>query len=118
MEVTSGLLVLWGPGDQRGPSVKSRDDSAVTEPSAESGVWIHPYRVRLSRAARCTSTRLEELPSVGTWVYILVDIYMPYEGSNLAHQKSRKLVVFDRKLEGSHSPYYSYFAKYKRVMMC
>ena len=43
--------------------------------------------------------------------------YTPYEGPTLANQNSRKLVVFDRKLDGSHSLYAKYFAKYQRVMM-
>ena len=34
------------------------------------------------------------------------DPYTSYEGPNLANQKNRKLVVFDRKLEGSYSLYY------------
>ena len=43
--------------------------------------------------------------------------YTLYEGLNLSNKNSRKLVVFDRKLEGSHSLYYGHFAKYQRVMM-
>ena len=38
--------------------------------------------------------------------------YTPYEGLNLANQKGRKLGVFGRKLEGSHSPVYWYFNKH------
>ena len=34
--------------------------------------------------------------------------YTPHEGPNLTNENSRKLVVFDRKLEGSHSLYYGY----------
>ena len=36
----------------------------------------------------------------------------PYGGLNLANQRSRKLRVHDRKLEGSHSPFFSYSDKY------
>ena len=32
-----------------------------------------------------------------------------YEGLNMANRKSQKLVVFGRKLEGSHSLFYCYF---------
>ena len=35
-----------------------------------------------------------------------------YEGSNLANQCCRMLDAFERKLEGSHSIFYSYFDKY------
>ena len=38
----------------------------------------------------------------------------PYEGLNSANQKNRKLGVYGRKLEGSHSPCYCKFDKYKR----
>ena len=38
-----------------------------------------------------------------------------YEGPNLANQNSRKLEVYDRKLEGNHSLFYSYHAKYQMV---
>ena len=47
------------------------------------------------------------------WVGVVVG-YTPYEGSNLASQMSRKLEVFDRKLEGSHSLFCTYFDKYWR----
>ena len=40
--------------------------------------------------------------------------YTPYEGSKVANQMSRKLRVFDRKLEGSHSLFCTYFDKYWR----
>ena len=40
--------------------------------------------------------------------------YTPYEVSNLANQNSRKLGVFNRKLEGSHSLFHSHFDKYYR----
>ena len=33
-------------------------------------------------------------------------LYTPYEGINVANQKSRKLEVFEWELEGSHSPFY------------
>ena len=33
-------------------------------------------------------------------------VYTPYEGPNLANQKSRKLGVFGQKLGGSHSPFH------------
>ena len=39
-------------------------------------------------------------------------IYTPYEGLNVASQKTRKLGVFGRKFEGSHSPFYCYFDTY------
>ena len=29
-------------------------------------------------------------------------LYMPYEGPSLANQNSRKLEVYDRKLDGNH----------------
>ena len=38
--------------------------------------------------------------------------YTPYEGLNLANLKRRKLGVFDRKLEGSHYPFYCFSDKY------
>ena len=38
--------------------------------------------------------------------------YTPYEGVNLANQNCRKLGILDRKLEGSHSPFYRNFDKY------
>ena len=34
--------------------------------------------------------------------------YTPYEGLNLPNQISRKLGVFDRKLEGNHSIFHCY----------
>ena len=34
--------------------------------------------------------------------------YTPYEGLNLANHISRKLGVFDRKLEGNHSIFHCY----------
>ena len=37
-------------------------------------------------------------------------IYTPYENPNLANQNRRKLMVFDRKLKGTHSLFYSYLA--------
>ena len=37
--------------------------------------------------------------------------YTPYEGLNLANQRSRKLGVFGRKLKGSHFLFYCYFDK-------
>ena len=40
--------------------------------------------------------------------------YTPYEGPNLTNMNSRKLGVFNRKLEGSHSPFHCHFDKYKR----
>ena len=40
------------------------------------------------------------------------DIYTPYEGLNLANQKSWMLGVLDRKLEGSHFPFHCYLDKY------
>ena len=40
--------------------------------------------------------------------------YTPYEGPSLANQKSRKLGVFGRKFEGSHTPFECYFNEYKR----
>ena len=44
-------------------------------------------------------------------------IYTSHEGFNLANHKSRKLRVFDRKLEGSYLPFYCLFEKlYKRYM--
>ena len=39
--------------------------------------------------------------------------YTPYEGPSLADQNSRKLGVFNRKLEGSHSIYH--FDKKKKI---
>ena len=39
-------------------------------------------------------------------------LYTPYEGLNLANQKSRKLEVFGHKLEGIHVAFYWYFDKY------
>ena len=39
-------------------------------------------------------------------------LYTPYEGLNLANEKSRKLEIFDRKLEGNHYLFYSYFDDY------
>ena len=39
---------------------------------------------------------------------------MACDGPNLTIQKSRTLGVFDRKLEGSHSPLYYYFDNYLR----
>ena len=38
--------------------------------------------------------------------------YTRYEDTIPANQNDRKLKVYDRKLEGSHSIFYSYFAKY------
>ena len=47
------------------------------------------------------------------WQLVRVAVYnMPYEGPNSANQINRKLGVFGRKLEGSHSQYYHYFDKY------
>ena len=37
--------------------------------------------------------------------------YTPYEGPSLANHNSRKLGVFGRKLQGSHSPFYGDKAK-------
>ena len=39
-------------------------------------------------------------------VSVLLYTITPYEGFNLANQKNRKLVVFDRKLAGRHSLHY------------
>ena len=44
----------------------------------------------------------------------MIPTYTPYEGLYLTNQKSRKLRLFGRKLEGSHSPFYHYFDKYYR----
>ena len=41
-----------------------------------------------------------------SFYFHLVRSYTPYEASNLANQKNRKLVVFDRKLTGSLSLHY------------
>ena len=38
--------------------------------------------------------------------------YTPHEGPSLVNDTSRKLGVFGRKLEGSHSPFNHYFGKY------
>ena len=37
------------------------------------------------------------------------DAYTPHEGPTSANQNKRKLGVFDRKLEGSHSMFYCHF---------
>ena len=51
--------------------------------------------------------------SVSLWlVHSLEGRYTPYEGPTLANQKSRKLRVFGRKLEGSHSQCYHYVDKH------
>ena len=39
-------------------------------------------------------------------------LYTQYEGLNLANEKSRTLEIFDRKLEGNHYLFYSYFNNY------
>ena len=52
---------------------------------------------------------------LGSWLpecSLFLQPYTPYEGLNLANEKSRKLGVFGRKLEGSHSRCYHYFDKY------
>ena len=40
----------------------------------------------------------------------------PHEGLHLANQSSRKLGVFGRKLEGSHSVFDCYFQLYQRKL--
>ena len=42
---------------------------------------------------------------------------MPHEGSSFCNENSRKLIVFDWRLNGSHSLFCSYFDKYLRVMV-
>ena len=41
--------------------------------------------------------------------------YTQHNGLNLANQKGRKLRVFDRKLEGSHSLFRCYFDKNETI---
>ena len=38
-------------------------------------------------------------------------VYTPYEGLSLANQISRKLGIFERKLEGNHSIFHCYSDK-------
>ena len=42
---------------------------------------------------------------------------MPYEGHNVTNENSRKMVAFDRKLEGHSCPFCSYFDEYQSVMI-
>ena len=42
--------------------------------------------------------------------------YTPYEGLDLANQRTRKLGVFGRKLKGSNSPFYCYFDQNVRTL--
>ena len=46
--------------------------------------------------------------SMGNHVDIVMRMYTPHEGLNVANQKSRKLGVFGWKLEGSNSQIYNY----------
>ena len=48
--------------------------------------------------------------NIGLSLQVLISVnYTPYEGFNLANQISRKLEVFDRKLEGRHFIFLFYF---------
>ena len=61
-------------------------------------LWVHPLKVVVDQ--RCTNIK-ESCPESYSEIGHLVVCYTPYEDPFLANQKSRKLGVFDRKLEGA-----------------
>ena len=67
-------------------------------------------RAACPRLHPCLSTHLR-IASFTENINVIVS-YTPYEGPNLANQKSRKLGVFGRKLEGSYSHSFHFFDRY------
>ena len=72
--------------------------------------------------ARCTGCgslySKGEIPTQTFITYLIflitrATLHIPSEGPNLTNQISRKLGVFDRKLEGSHSILSYYFNRYQ-----
>ena len=114
------------PGEWRhpGPSVGRREPCALLPGRAvrrRGGRRAHHGRVQQPRPEPGPGGPLPAVPGTrGGQVsgvlgtdhrharrYVLRHIPL-YEGSNLANHRTRKLVVFDWKLEGSHSLIYSY----------
>ena len=77
--------------------------------------WITVIELSTRYAKIKSSNYRNELPQHMANILITPKtVYTPYEGLNLANQKNRKLEVYGRKLEESHSSWYCYFYEYTR----